>query len=1281
MPRRKKLEVTGEIPPTGEAMWRKQPADLVGAAPERVPRQPQICAAAAGGIALLALIGWLTNARVLAGQWGTNIPMAPSTALAFLLLGGALFCVAHWPSQRLSRRFALAAVSLVAVESLLVTVQFLTGVDWGLDRALFRTEELVGQTPVGRMSLLTAQAFLLQGLALLVLLLSQRWRHAPAVAAVCATIGTAIASVVSVGYAYGEPLLYGGPAIPMALPTGLAFLLAGFGQLRLTLPRIPALRAWSGNSTRGVLLRAFLPLVLSLLLLEGWVDVHFGVFRSSNMALWHSLTALMGIVVIVVLIGWIARRTGKSIEQAQEEIRSLARFPDESPQPVLRFTREGRLLYANRSSQPLLAHWHCEPPGEFLPERERRGIDEVLQSGVSRREEVTCGDTIYSLILAPIVEMDYVSIYGRDITARKRAVMSLKASEEEERRSAEQLTALIEVGNLLSSVGTSKELCRRAIELGREKLGFDRLGLWFTSEEPDAVTGTFGVDEQGRLRDEWGSPVTAGPGSVMWKVLHERSDWLREEDTPLYNHHAEAIGRGALAVAGLWDGERMIGCLSTDNLVRGEPLTDRQCQLLSLYGSELGHLFTRQRAEEALRKSEERFRTALESMMEGCQIIGFDWRYLYVNEVAARHGHRSRVDLVGRTMMEVYPGIETTEMFAALRRCMEGRTAHLMENEFTYPDGAKAWFDLSIQPVPEGIFILSFDITDRKRAEAALRESEARFSTLFHSSPARVALTRLEDGLFLDVNEGFLQAAGRERDEVVGHTSLGLEDWVDDEERVKLRNMLADRGSVRSFEAKLRAKSGEIRDVLMSADVIELSGQQCILSVALDITDRRRAEQALRESEERYRTLAEASHDMINVVNRQWEVEYSNTFSARQFGVLPADLIGKRLSEIFPPEISNRQQASLQQVFDSGQSSYIEAPAVFHGRTAWLGTWIVPIKDKDDGTSTLLVVSRDITERKQAEEALRESERSMRELVRHARCGLWSGKIEAITGGEDSSRMGDAFLWQIHPQPDEQALQDMVPLDASPDGFYSTAIYLSVPEEERAAKDAVGLAALRRGDDHYSQEFRCFDRDGRMHWIHEEMSLQPLTPGWWKVFGVWVDVTERRRAEEAVRENEQRLASIYNTVGDVIFHLAVEPEGQFRFESVNPAFLRVTGLRQDMVVGRRVNEIIPEPSLTMVLDKYRQAIEEKSIVNWEETSDYPNGRLTGEVGIAPVFDAKGTCTHLVGSVHDLTERKQAEEALRESEARYRMLVQTMNEGLIAVDNDDVIQFVNERMAQ
>jgi len=138
------------------------------------------------------------------------------------------------------------------------------------------------------------------------------------------------------------------------------------------------------------------------------------------------------------------------------------------------------------------------------------------------------------------------------------------------------------------------------------------------------------------------------------------------------------------------------------------------------------------------------------------------------------------------------------------------------------------------------------------------------------------------------------------------------------------------------------------------------------------------------------------------------------------------------------------------------------------------------------------------------------------------------------------------------------------------------------------------------------------------------------------------DITERKIAEEKSRENQERLASIYHTVADVIFQLEVEENEDYRFVSVNSAFNKVTGLPTEEVVGKLVNEVIPQPSLAMALGNYRRAIQKKMIVSWEETSDYPTGRLVGVVSVAPIFDDDGQCTYLVGSVHDITKRKQAE---------------------------------------
>jgi PAS domain S-box-containing protein len=126
-------------------------------------------------------------------------------------------------------------------------------------------------------------------------------------------------------------------------------------------------------------------------------------------------------------------------------------------------------------------------------------------------------------------------------------------------------------------------------------------------------------------------------------------------------------------------------------------------------------------AEEALRRTEERYRSTLDSMIEGCQIIGFDWRYLYLNAAAAVQNRRANHELLGRTMMEAWPGIEASHIHGLLDRGLTERVHLHEETAFVFADGSSGWFDVRVQPVPEGVFVQSVDVTQRRRAEDALR--------------------------------------------------------------------------------------------------------------------------------------------------------------------------------------------------------------------------------------------------------------------------------------------------------------------------------------------------------------------------------------------------------------------------------------------------------------------------------------------------------------------------------------------------------------------------------
>ncbi len=136
----------------------------------------------------------------------------------------------------------------------------------------------------------------------------------------------------------------------------------------------------------------------------------------------------------------------------------------------------------------------------------------------------------------------------------------------------------------------------------------------------------------------------------------------------------------------------------------------------------------------------QRLQIVLDRMVEGAQIIDFDWHYIYLNDAAAAQGLRTKKDLLGSTMMEMYPGIEQSSLFGVMKRCMQQRVTEHIENPFTFPDNTIGWFELSIQPVPEGIFILSTDISERKRAEDIIKHDERLLRTILEILPIGVLI-------------------------------------------------------------------------------------------------------------------------------------------------------------------------------------------------------------------------------------------------------------------------------------------------------------------------------------------------------------------------------------------------------------------------------------------------------------------------------------------------------------------------------------------------------------
>src|SRR5262249_18043316 len=150
----------------------------------------------------------------------------------------------------------------------------------------------------------------------------------------------------------------------------------------------------------------------------------------------------------------------------------------------------------------------------------------------------------------------------------------------------------------------------------------------------------------------------------------------------------------------------------------------------------------------------------------------------------------------------------------------------------------------------KGICVFGHDVTDQRRMAEALSKSEEKFSKAFREGPISLALTSMRDHRYLEVNEAFLQATGYTRDEVIGKTPFDIALWVRPEQRIETVHELMASGQIRNREVLYRTKAGEIRHGYGSATIIEIDGEPCMLGVTHDITDRKRAIEALREREE-----------------------------------------------------------------------------------------------------------------------------------------------------------------------------------------------------------------------------------------------------------------------------------------------------------------------------------------------------------------------------------------------------------------------------------------------
>jgi len=516
----------------------------------------------------------------------------------------------------------------------------------------------------------------------------------------------------------------------------------------------------------------------------------------------------------------------------------------------------------------------------------------------------------------------------------------------------------------------------------------------------------------------------------------------------------------------------------------------------------------RRKTETELNLSNDRLRQA----MEAGKTLGWDWdvktgRDRWFGDLRTIFGMQSnsysgRVEDFHRL---VHPE-DRALVGKAVADARQSRKPYAAEFRVVRPDGTVRWitargeFNYDANGDAERMLGMSVDITERKLAEEALKKSEEKFSKAFRKSPMLLTVTALKDHRYLDVNEAFEQISGWRREEVIGRTPFDLNLWVDPDQRVRMAKEIQAKGTLRNVEVAFRSKSGEVRLGLGSAELIEIAGEPCLLTMVTDITERKRIQEQLQISEARLAGIVGSAMDAVIATDAERNIVLFNTTAEKVFGCPADEAIGTAIDRFVPERfrLAHKEQMRL---FGMGEFANrgVDKRGILFGLRA--GGEEFPMEAsishlEANGQQLFTVVVRDVTERKKAEQLLRESEERFRLVANTAPVLIWMAGADKLctyfnqpwlefTGRPLKADLGNGWTEVVHPD-DRSTLLDT---------------YIQVFD--------------RRG--RFEMEYRLRRHDGEYRWVSDVGVPRFNTDGSFAGYiGSCMDVTERKIAEEAL---------------------------------------------------------------------------------------------------------------------------------------------------------------------
>ncbi len=676
----------------------------------------------------------------------------------------------------------------------------------------------------------------------------------------------------------------------------------------------------------------------------------------------------------------------------------------------------------------------------------------------------------------------------------------------------------------------------------------------------------------------------------------------------------------------------------------------------------------RHELEKKLRDSEEMLRKLTDNMRDMVGQMDRDSRIIYASPSHRKIAGYDPEELMGTSPMDLVHPDDRDALWKAFCSGVSDHVDIRTEYRGRHKDGHYLWLETvhSYIYTPEGEFdgavFSSRDITERKKVEALHRESEERYNALFSRSHDCVYVHDFT-GKFIDANEAALKLFGYSKDEVkqIDFQSILSEDQLPAAMEA-MKEIFSVGFQKEKREFRIRTKKNEIRNIEVLGMLLYRDGRpDAILGIGRDITERRQTEQALRDSEAKYRLIANMMSDVVWTVNMEFRYTYMSPSCEKVFGYMSEEITGRNAAEIRGPEEFSRLLKLFEEEMrleaagraDPDRHIMLEHMAIHKdGRQVWLESVVRAIRDSNGGIIGLHGVSRDISKRRQAEEALVVSEEKYRALVESTDTGYVivdpAGCV--LDANSEYVRLtGHANIADIRGR---SVLE-------------WTAVHHRVKNEE-AVRRCFEQGFIR------SLEIDYVDGSGKITPIEVNATVAGSGPDS-RIHTLCRDISRRRAAEDELLKSKEQFRALFERSSAGIFIY----DRDMTVTDCNQQFADILKTKRENLLGLNLN-LLRE---THIARSLVEALEGKLSVY---KGPY-RATTTGAVpwissSVSPLCDAKGEIVGGLGIVVDITDMITAQEAVREREERFRAVFDQSPVGIFTYSHDMVLTNSNARFA-